>query len=1640
MVDQLTMIRSERRATALVGTVAVARYAHPGGARTVLPDLRNVADVRDRFTDTARTRLEFGESLRVDAEGATRRRLWDGLESFLAHDAERKILYWTGHGVELPGRGYFLACEDSCATGAFDPDRAVALTDLVDRLLQPDCESDTLLVVDACYAHGHLPAALDRALDRERESVRWARRNRRAGFVVVGTSGIDATVPDGRWVDWLDETLAAADFVAADHARPFDPAALYLPVPYLLEGIDAAAAAAGLDEPAQRPGHVEVRSLPNSFLDNPYFTETRRLVHTTAVRRDHAPWFGTERFGLEDDGHLRRHFAGRQGALSRVVRWMDTHPRGLLALTGPAGTGKTALLGRLALTSLTEWRDALRSAGPDPARAPGGSAGTGAGVPSGTRDALPGRAGAGSPAGTPDAPPTGTGAEPTDDAGTPGPAELVPATLPRAGTVHAALSCRGRSLHSLTTALWHVLSRLDGMDPVPGPAATPARLCDAVDRLVRRAGSLNLLVDALDEALPEQAHEIARHLLNPLSALWGVRVVVGTRPQPRRRTTGHALEESLLDTLDQTVAPVVLGDDEEAGRSIAAMVASVLAAPGSPYRDAPGPARGERYAADGGPYAAPRPDAHDLGPAHGGAHDGTRGHGHAEERAWISRLVAAESHGSFLVARLTARELARRPRAVTETELAHWMRSGAMGLAERLAEEVGHLAAQPGAGRAEEVLRPLAVVQGRGLARRGPWLALANALRDPGTPELTAGDLRRTALGAAGGIVTTQPAPDTQDTAYHLAHPSYGALFLQRAGLDAQQAHRTVVAALRARAADGWAHADAYTLDHLGAHAAQAGRAELRALFDDPGFLLRTDPDVMLPLAAVLARESDGAALYGRVGDAFRGTPDLLARAALLRAAAFVSHRAGAYAALERTLGALPWQEYWTDLPPDPLEWRRPAPLGGARTLSWGAGPGAADQLSGDTLAAGGRGEVLVLHPASGRRLLTRRTHGADQGRGEALTEVREVGSGAHRTTVARDDRALYFWRSGARLPEYVYRWGGAVWTLAAAERGTETVVLAADGRHVWVWRWRRGGTHWGDESLADITPSDTERLAALTLGRRLFVLTAGRRAALREVDRDGGRGRRGAAEPLGEERDLGELAAPALAAAAVADPSPAAPAPAGPSAGSAPSGACAVPAPSGSATSVPPGPSAGTATPVTRSGWLAVADGTRVRLWRCRTDDGAPTAPPDLHEVRSFDSPAHGLAFGRYGDRLLLAVHERLTVRVLDLSDPEREARFRIDAPRDEAMAFEPRGQGVLAVADGPDIRMLEVGSALSSGHGMPRRAHDQRPQVALAAAPEGPPLLCRVWGERILLSRPDRAAPATGPAEVLGHAAPVTAVRAVRCGDGWAVAAAARRTVRLWLLAADLTVRARHDLELGGDPGDRVPSLGLAVDPAAGRLHVYAPDRQRIEHAELTLGTGRTLRRGEPVPAGLRSCALDARVMHDGTSLLAADLGDELLLWEHRDGRLVNGPRVPLPGRGADDAATRVALGELYDADDEESFPLLAWVDGGVVKIAEFAFGSEKRQTLRGAVRGVTALVFAGPPERPLLLVCDERRAPGVWDVRAQTWLHGDGVPPRGYAVRAADAAADGEGLVVALQGDHRCDLIRLPHAPAGTPADTP
>ncbi|MBT2408513.1 MULTISPECIES: hypothetical protein [unclassified Streptomyces] len=500
------------------------------------------------------------------------------------------------------------------------------------------------------------------------------------------------------------------------------PVDLYLSVPYLVDAVDQEAAAEGLETRDERPGFETVRPLPNNFLHNPYFQDDgdaalRGQWANPAVLADDAepPWAQESPFQLQEGGALEREFTGRHAALARLVRWLDTAAHGMQVVTGPGGSGKTALLAMLGLLSVARRKRRLDHQPP-------------------------------------------------------------PQICPRPGTVHALITCRDRSLPAVVEAVWDALSTFDAMQHKPPTGLDASRCAEAVAALARQAGALNLLFDGLDEAMPGQAHEIARQFLNRLAETSGVKVIVATRPRPRRQLADPVVAESLLDVLDQTTAPLALDQDDDAERDITALVESLLAAPGSPYADAR----------------------------------------RALLRREAAQAIAAESDGLFLVARLIAGQLVRRAHPPSGPELEAELRQAGTGLEEWVRREISHLE-QDGTVPAARILAPLALAHGGGLRDLSLLVTMADALHGR-AGAFTRAQTRDVLALAQGGLVAVESGT------YRLAHAGDGAHILERLGLTPQNGHLKVHDALRARAAPEWGRADAYTRSYLAVHAAQAPR------------------------------------------------------------------------------------------------------------------------------------------------------------------------------------------------------------------------------------------------------------------------------------------------------------------------------------------------------------------------------------------------------------------------------------------------------------------------------------------------------------------------------------------------------------------------------------------------------------------------------------------------------------------------------------------------------------------------------------------------------------------------------------------------------------------------------------------------
>ncbi|MFC5661498.1 hypothetical protein ACFP3U_00725 [Kitasatospora misakiensis] len=217
-------------------------------------------------------------------------------------------------------------------------------------------------------------------------------------------------------------------------------------------------------------------------------------------------------------GELAWYFHGRTVQRDHILRWLTTIHQGTLVVTGPAGAGKSALLGHVLLHTSSLLRDLL--------------------VRHEHLDALP--------------------------PGTPCPDD--PFDL----TAHLAGLTLNRTVQLIADAA--------GLPDLAQEAAEGGPAADLTGRLITelraRRARLTLLFDALDEA--EQPLIIADTLLRPLAAVPGIRLVVGTRRSTREGPDRPApADTDLLDALQPRPHPlgcsrvaglevVEVGQDQEA--------------------------------------------------------------------------------------------------------------------------------------------------------------------------------------------------------------------------------------------------------------------------------------------------------------------------------------------------------------------------------------------------------------------------------------------------------------------------------------------------------------------------------------------------------------------------------------------------------------------------------------------------------------------------------------------------------------------------------------------------------------------------------------------------------------------------------------------------------------------------------------------------------------------------------------------------------------------------------------------------------------------------------------------------------------------------------------------------------------------
>ncbi|MEU8773551.1 WD40 repeat domain-containing protein [Streptomyces sp. NPDC048606] len=363
-----------------------------------------------------------------------------------AHQAGDTVLYWVGHGsADLLAH--------HCAPAPID--EGVAPSEIAraigSRQVHPDtANSWAIVVIDACFSESFAASVHVELLTRHQGAKRYLLLSTAAkGYAELGA-----------FTRALDRALNVTF-----RGRPAIGLATL--------GIELGAELGGYrcdtaDDHRDRlvrvvPDAAATTSAPLDQLD-----EIQAVIDRLPA--DEQRHFLPKASGAEL-GELAWYFHGRTLQRDQILHWLATATSGALVVTGPAGAGKSALLGHILLHTRTHLRDVL--------------------VRHGHLQPLP----AGTPC--PD--------EPFDLV-----AHLTGVTLSRT----LQLIAEAAGLPDLAE------EAADGRPTVD----LPGRL---LDRLKDRREPLTMLFDALDEA--DQPLTIADQLLRPLAALPTVRVIVGTR-------------------------------------------------------------------------------------------------------------------------------------------------------------------------------------------------------------------------------------------------------------------------------------------------------------------------------------------------------------------------------------------------------------------------------------------------------------------------------------------------------------------------------------------------------------------------------------------------------------------------------------------------------------------------------------------------------------------------------------------------------------------------------------------------------------------------------------------------------------------------------------------------------------------------------------------------------------------------------------------------------------------------------------------------------------------------------------------------------------------------------------------------------
>ena len=468
----------------IVVTVGIGVYRKPKDGQTerrAFPRLSQVAKDVERLTGLLGGEPFQQQGVRVlppitGTDSTVRRELTKVVDQVAALPGCRLVVLWSSHAETIGAGDLRLATSDSLS-----PMRAGdgwAPEHLVDVLSGAKAQG-LLILLDVCYAGQGLPAAIGQAADRMRDAPPAS--GAPLGFGIIGSAQRYEKAKDGVFATVLEKVLREGQSAAvealfreqgfgavSDQNRSLTPRDLdsLLRAEFsLLHSQDSVIqsptpALIGADFPVFPNPRFNSDPSPRSVAElGPYVSGVDAAQHFLPKAR-----------GLEP-GKLGWDFTGRVEASRRISRFLSKlDNERLLVVTGRAGVGKSAVLGRAVALADASFRRSLAE-GTD------------------WNEAAARRLG----------------------------------TLPPVDGIDAALHLRGLGTAGTARQLGELLD-LDLTAPV---GASPAAL---VEQLLAETRELEepptIVLDALDEA--DEPQQIADAVIRPLVEL-GCRVVVGTR-------------------------------------------------------------------------------------------------------------------------------------------------------------------------------------------------------------------------------------------------------------------------------------------------------------------------------------------------------------------------------------------------------------------------------------------------------------------------------------------------------------------------------------------------------------------------------------------------------------------------------------------------------------------------------------------------------------------------------------------------------------------------------------------------------------------------------------------------------------------------------------------------------------------------------------------------------------------------------------------------------------------------------------------------------------------------------------------------------------------------------------------------------